>query len=61
MGEMYTIIRDRLQNVCKVHRRLIMDSVEVMWEDRLSVTKIDIEDYLDIQPLDEDDCMIQVK
>lgn len=39
---MYTIIKDRLYNVCKVHKRLIMDSVDVMWTDRLSVNKIDI-------------------
>ena len=45
MGEMYTIIRDRLQSVCKVHRRLIMDSVDVMWGDKLLVNKIDSEDY----------------
>ena len=61
MGEMYTIIRDRLQNVCKIHRRLIVDSVEIMWGDRFNVTKVDCEDCTDIRTVDEDESILQVK
>lgn len=62
MGEMYTIVIDRLQNVCKVNKRIVMNSVEVIWETRNSLCKVDIEDdSFTNEPSSDDEVVILVK
>ena len=62
MGEMYTIVRDRLQNVCKIHKRLVMNSFEDIWEDRNAICKVDREEEDENNEyLDEEESILLVK